>query len=69
MMAMTSDVDPEQDFHVADLTSITIVNSLVCKSTAAMTANNFLFHGLTILRNTKNATVIANDFMCGLNKD
>ncbi len=54
-MVMASDADPEQDFCVADLASATLVNGLVCKSPAAVTANDFVFHGLAISGNTKNA--------------
>jgi quercetin dioxygenase-like cupin family protein len=55
MMAMASDADPEQDFCVADLASTTLVNGLVCKSAVAVTANDFVFHGLATPGNTKNA--------------
>jgi quercetin dioxygenase-like cupin family protein len=55
LMAMASDADPEQDFCVADLASGTVVNGLVCKSPAAVTANDFVFHGLANPGNTKNA--------------
>jgi quercetin dioxygenase-like cupin family protein len=55
MMLMASGADPEQDFCVADLASATLVNGLVCKSPAAVTANDFVFHGLAIPGNTKNA--------------
>ncbi|CAK9204044.1 unnamed protein product [Sphagnum troendelagicum] len=55
MMAIASDADPEQDFCVADLASTTLVNGLVCKSAAAVTANDFLFHGLATSGNTNNA--------------
>jgi quercetin dioxygenase-like cupin family protein len=55
MMTMASDADPEQDFCVADLASTTLVNGLVCKSAAAVTANDFVFHGLATPGNIKNA--------------
>jgi hypothetical protein len=55
MMAMASDTDPEQDFCVDDLASATVVNGLVCKSPATVTASDFMFHGLANLDNTKNA--------------
>ncbi|KAH9541244.1 hypothetical protein CY35_14G051400 [Sphagnum magellanicum] len=55
MMAIASDADPEQDFCVADLASTTLVNGLVCKSAAAVTANDFVFHGLATSGNTNNA--------------
>ncbi|CAM6034982.1 unnamed protein product [Sphagnum compactum] len=51
----SSDADPEQDFCVADLASTTLVNGFVCKSAAAVTANDFVFHGLATPGNTKNA--------------
>ncbi len=54
LMAMASDADPEQDFCVADLASGTVVNGLVCKSPAAVNANDFVFHGLANPGNTKN---------------
>ncbi|KAH8936975.1 hypothetical protein BDL97_16G000800 [Sphagnum fallax] len=46
MMVIASDADPEQDFCVADLASTTLVNGFVCKSAAAVMANDFVFHGL-----------------------
>ncbi|CAK9204062.1 unnamed protein product [Sphagnum troendelagicum] len=55
MMTMASDADPEQDFCVADLASTTLVNGLVCKSAAAVTAKDFVFHGLATPGNIKNA--------------
>jgi quercetin dioxygenase-like cupin family protein len=55
MMAIASDADPEQDFCVADLASTTLVNGLVCKSAAAVTPNDFVFHGLATSGNTNNA--------------
>ncbi len=55
MIAIASDADPEQDFCVADLASTTVVNGLVCKSPAAVTANDFVFHGLATPGNIKNA--------------
>jgi quercetin dioxygenase-like cupin family protein len=53
MMAVASDADPEQDFCVAELNSATLVNGLVCKSPAAVTANDFVFHGLATPGNTE----------------
>ncbi|KAH9541247.1 hypothetical protein CY35_14G051700 [Sphagnum magellanicum] len=55
LMAMASDADPEQDFCVADLATGTVVNGLVCKSPAGVTANDFVFHGLANPGNTENA--------------
>jgi quercetin dioxygenase-like cupin family protein len=37
------------------LASTTLVNGFVCKSAAAVTANDFVFHGLATPGNTKNA--------------
>ena len=52
MVAMASDSDPEQDFCVADLASTIPVNGVVCKNSATVTANDFVFHGLAKAGNT-----------------
>jgi quercetin dioxygenase-like cupin family protein len=56
MLAFAADADPIQDFCVADATSTTTLNGLVCKNAADVTVSDFVFHGLNITGNTSNPT-------------
>jgi hypothetical protein len=50
-MALASTVNQEEDFFIADLASITLINGLVCKNLAIFMANDFVFHALVTLVN------------------
>ncbi|KAD6454076.1 hypothetical protein E3N88_08782 [Mikania micrantha] len=52
--AFASDPSPLQDFCVADPNSPVLVNGVVCKDPKLVQADDFLFRGLNLMRNTSN---------------